>query len=380
MVADPLGQRLSEVSTGAVVGQDLVTARLLHGRGQCPRTADLGLERTGMPLRLLLDLVEVLGQQRPRPAVVDARGVGEAPPGGLEVGAETGDHGEPAAGHRRPCATSGQLRDVREGELAEHDAHRLGVLPVVGAGHRPDTAGEGAHASASERAVGADGRRADDPAAVVDHGGLAGGDALGRVEELDGDAVATVLDGHDGAVLGAVGAQLDGDAGTREQGGDGAAPARPDAGDPVDPQALAGTDGDRAGDRLDVQHEARPAVRGRAADPQARDAGRSCRRRCPRAARAPPPRRRRRCRRRCWGCGRRACRAASRRCRRRPRSRCRASPACRPRAARAGRPPRAPAACWCRRAGRASAPAAAGRGRRGRRTGPCRGRPHGAAR
>ena len=62
----------------------------------------------------------------------------------------------------------------------------------------------------SRRRGGADGGGADDPAAVVDHDGLAGGDALGRVEQLDLDEAARRVDGDDGAVLGTVGAQLDG--------------------------------------------------------------------------------------------------------------------------------------------------------------------------
>ena len=50
-------------------------------------------------LGLLLELVEVLGQQGPGPAVVDAGRVGEPPAGRLQVGAEVGDHGQRPAGH-----------------------------------------------------------------------------------------------------------------------------------------------------------------------------------------------------------------------------------------------------------------------------------------
>ena len=63
---DALGQRLRQLAPGAVVGEHLVAARLLDGRGERPRPGDLGLERAGVALRLLLDLVEVLGEQRLR--------------------------------------------------------------------------------------------------------------------------------------------------------------------------------------------------------------------------------------------------------------------------------------------------------------------------
>ena len=107
----------------------------------------------------------------------------------------------------------------------------------------------------------------DDAGAVVHHRGLAGGDALGRVEQLDDDLVAAGRHRDHGAVLVAVGAQLDG--AVQRRGGDAAAPARPDALDVVDGELLAGADGHRAGDRLDVQDVARTAVVGGPADPQA---------------------------------------------------------------------------------------------------------------
>ena len=68
-----LGQRLRELAAGAVVAEHLVAARLLDGGGQRPRAGDLRLERAGVALRLLLDRVEVLGEQRAGAAVVDAR-------------------------------------------------------------------------------------------------------------------------------------------------------------------------------------------------------------------------------------------------------------------------------------------------------------------
>ena len=70
---EPLGQRLGELAPGAEVGEHLVAARPLDGRRQRPRSGDLDLERAGVPLRLLLQPVEVLGEQAAGPAVVDAR-------------------------------------------------------------------------------------------------------------------------------------------------------------------------------------------------------------------------------------------------------------------------------------------------------------------
>ena len=67
-----LGERLRELAPGAVVGQHQVAARPLDGRRQRPRPGDLGLERADVALRLLLDLVEVLGEQAAGAALVDA--------------------------------------------------------------------------------------------------------------------------------------------------------------------------------------------------------------------------------------------------------------------------------------------------------------------
>ena len=68
----PLGQCLRELAPGAEVREHLVPARPLDGRRQRPRSGDLDLERAGVLLRLLLQPVEVLGQQATGPAVVDA--------------------------------------------------------------------------------------------------------------------------------------------------------------------------------------------------------------------------------------------------------------------------------------------------------------------
>ena len=57
------GQGLREVAAGAEVAQYAVAARLLHGGGQRPRSGDLELEPAGEPLGVLLQGVQVLGEQ-----------------------------------------------------------------------------------------------------------------------------------------------------------------------------------------------------------------------------------------------------------------------------------------------------------------------------
>ncbi len=66
-----LGQPLGQVAAGAGVAEHPVAARLLDGGGQGPRAGHLDLERAGVVLGLLLEPVEVLGEQAARAAVVD---------------------------------------------------------------------------------------------------------------------------------------------------------------------------------------------------------------------------------------------------------------------------------------------------------------------
>ena len=140
---EPLGQRLRQLAPGAEVGEHLVAARPLDGRRQRPRSGDLDLERAVVPLRLLLQPVEVLGEQAAGPAVVDAGCVGEPPAGRLQVGAELGHHGERAAGHGRGSAATGHLGQVGQvGQLAEDEPHRLVEVALVVARVRADAAGE----------------------------------------------------------------------------------------------------------------------------------------------------------------------------------------------------------------------------------------------
>src|SRR5690606_24836677 len=82
--------------------------------------------------------------------------------------------------------------------------------------------------------------------------------------EPDADPVA--VDGDGRAMLAAVGAQLHGARQVARRRV--LAPQWSDPFDLVDGEALAGPDRDRPGDGLDVEHEARLAVRGRRAQPQ----------------------------------------------------------------------------------------------------------------
>ena len=188
VVAQPLGERLRQLAAGAVVGEHLVAARPLDRRGERPRPGDLDLERR---------------PSSPAPAPRARRGPGRAgcgPAGGRRPGASvsrqpagcrsapssaTTASARPVMRRRDPAAGQlGQVRQALGGQLAEHDPDGLGVAACVVA--RASTRRRCATASC-ERADSVDGdrRRADDPGAVVDHGRLAGRDAVRRVEQLD---------------------------------------------------------------------------------------------------------------------------------------------------------------------------------------------------
>ena len=265
-----LGERLRQLASSAVVGEHLVAARLLDGRGERPRAGHLDLERSLEVLGLLLQRVEVLGEQRAGPPVVDAGSVGEPPAGRLEVEAEVGDHRDRPAGHARGRTAARQLREVGQvGQLAEHDADRLGVLLRVVAGPRPDAGGD-AHAVTSARAV--ETMVAEPTTRVPSYitaawpGAIPWAGSSSSISTMPvGRTSSTCRDHDDRPVGGAVGAQLHR---PRVRRGSGAAPARPVGDDPVDGQRVARADRDRAGDRLDVEHEARLAVRRGHAEPQ----------------------------------------------------------------------------------------------------------------
>ena len=133
VVAHALGQRLRELAAGAVVGR--APCRRAASRRWRPAStgpATWTLNGAGAALRLLLERVEVLGEQAAGAAVVDARGVGE-PPARRAAGRRRGRRPRPARGRSsRGGAAAGQLGQVRQvGQLAEHDAHGLGVVAVV---------------------------------------------------------------------------------------------------------------------------------------------------------------------------------------------------------------------------------------------------------
>ena len=97
VVAHALGQRLGELAPGAVVGEHLVAARLLDRGGQRPRSGDLDLERARSQPCACSSSVSRSWASSDGPGAGRPRGVGEPPAGGLQVGAEPGDHA-PARG------------------------------------------------------------------------------------------------------------------------------------------------------------------------------------------------------------------------------------------------------------------------------------------
>ncbi len=153
MVAHPLGERLRELATGAVVGEHLVATRALDRGREGPRTGHLDLEMPGVALQRLLEQVEVLGEKAAGAPLVDASSPArQSPTGRLEVRTEPGpcDDRQGPSRHRRRHAATGQLGQVREvRQLAHHQSHRLGD---VGPGQGADAGREG-HARARVRAV-----------------------------------------------------------------------------------------------------------------------------------------------------------------------------------------------------------------------------------
>src|SRR5215217_4278797 len=93
------GQGLGELASGTVVGEHLVTAWPLQVRSERPRAGDLDLEDAMEVLRLLLQQVQVLAEERTGASMVHAWRLGQPPPGWLQVEAEIGDGGESAAHH-----------------------------------------------------------------------------------------------------------------------------------------------------------------------------------------------------------------------------------------------------------------------------------------
>jgi hypothetical protein len=153
MLSDPLRQGLRQLAPGPVVSQHPVAPRPLDGGRQRPRPGHLDLEAPAVPLELLLDNVEVLGEERPGSTLVDPGGVGQPPPGRLEVRAELDHHRERApgqAGVRSATRDLGQVGEVWQ--LSGDHPHRLVERLRVVAGHRPDTGGD-THTRAVRRAA-----------------------------------------------------------------------------------------------------------------------------------------------------------------------------------------------------------------------------------
>ena len=126
MVPQPLGQGLRQVAARTRVRQHLVAARPLDRGGQGPRPGDLDLEHAVVPLRLLLEPVQVLGQQAAGAPVVDPGASVSRQPAGCRSAPmplttasarPVIDGRDAAAGHL------GEVGQVRH--LAEDDPDRL---------------------------------------------------------------------------------------------------------------------------------------------------------------------------------------------------------------------------------------------------------------
>ena len=130
VVADPLGERLRQLTAVAVVGQHLVAARPLDRRRQRPGAGDLHLEVPGVALERLLQHVEVLAELAAGPPLVQARAAAGQPPArGLEVGAELGDDGQRPARHR---ARWRRVRGARAGAAGRAARRRRCARPRPG--------------------------------------------------------------------------------------------------------------------------------------------------------------------------------------------------------------------------------------------------------
>ncbi len=126
VLGDALGQGLGEIATGSVVGEHPVATRALHRRGQRQWSGHLQLERSLEALGVLLQRVEVLGEQRAGPALVGAGCVGEPPPRGLQIGREAAEQPDRPADHAGSWAARRQLGQVRQvGQLVHDQPYRL---------------------------------------------------------------------------------------------------------------------------------------------------------------------------------------------------------------------------------------------------------------
>ena len=202
-LGDPLGQGLPELTPGAVVRQHPVAAWALHGRGQRPRPGDGVLDRAGVALGLLLQLVQVGPQRADRQPVLTTGPVGQPPAGRLQIDRQPGEQGgrptdQPRV--RAPGRQLGQVGQIRA--LGEGDLDRVAD---VGRRARSRCRWTGpATRSVTSRGGRGDGRAADDPGGVVEHDGLSGRDPRRRRGQHHLEAVAVdVRGGRQGASVGA---------------------------------------------------------------------------------------------------------------------------------------------------------------------------------
>ena len=162
-------------STRSPRGRSIIAASV-HG----PATANF--TRPCVALGQLLELVEVRPQRGSGQPVVPAGAVGQPPAGRLQVDGQPGQQRGGAADQlrrARPRAGSSG-RYGSSGHSAKADLDRVAH---VGAGPGADARCSGPASGRRSRGRGGDGGAADDAGAVVEHHGLARGDAGRRVVE-----------------------------------------------------------------------------------------------------------------------------------------------------------------------------------------------------
>ncbi len=140
-------QRLGQVASGAVVGQHLVAARPLDGRGQRPRAGDLHLERAGSGRRPAPRARRGpgragCGRGAGRPAARRTCPVSRQPAGCRSASSSvTSPRARPTIPARTPRpGTSGRNGQV---ELTEHQPQRLVEVALVGPREGADAGCEG---------------------------------------------------------------------------------------------------------------------------------------------------------------------------------------------------------------------------------------------
>ncbi len=232
---ESLGQRLGQLASGADVAEDLVAARLLDRGRQRPRTGDLDLERRPR-------MSCACSSSRSRSWASRLRARRWSTPGASVSRQPAGCRSAPSSltmARARPVMVAPAPRPGSSGRWGRSGSSPSTVRTASAYAASSSPGIDPTPVATVTRSPGradplrrADRRRPDDPGAVVDHRGLAGRDALGRVEQLDRRPRRRRTETTARCSL-AVRPQLDGALEPRR---DRAAPARPDAGDPVDGQ------------------------------------------------------------------------------------------------------------------------------------------------